>query len=155
MAQESQNTQRFSGECKWFNAEKGFGFITCNDGSDDIFVHQSSIHAKGFRSLAEGEEVEFEIQMENNGRRKAINVTGPGGDYVRGASRNNNYGGSSGGGGGGGGGGFRGGGRGRGGGGFRGGGRGRGGGGFRGGGGGGGNRSYGYQDRGNGGQYSD
>ena len=44
---------------QWFNSEKGFGFITPADGSPDIFCHQSVIHAEGFRSLDEGEPVEF------------------------------------------------------------------------------------------------
>jgi cold shock CspA family protein len=138
----SQN-KRYTGTCKWFNSQKGFGFISMDDGSEDVFVHQSSLHAKGFRSLAEGEQVEFDIEVDNSGKRKAVNCTGPGGDYVKGSPRNydNNGGGGGGGfrGGGrggprGGGGGYRGGG-GRGGG-FRGGGRGRGGGGYGGGGGG-------------------
>jgi len=42
-----------TGTVKWFNAQKGFGFITPEDGSDEIFVHQSEIKANGFRSLAE------------------------------------------------------------------------------------------------------
>jgi len=128
----SQN-KKYTGTCKWFNSQKGFGFISMDDGSDDVFVHQSSLHSKGFRSLAEGEQLEFDIETDNSGKRKAINCTGPNGDYVKGAPRDD--GGFNGGGGGGRGGG-RGGFRGGGGGGFRGGG-GRGGGGRRGGGGGG------------------
>eukprot|EP00854_Cymbomonas_tetramitiformis_P015877 gene15877-18829_t len=52
-----------TGTVKWFNSEKGFGFITPSDGSADLFVHQSSIHAEGFRSLAENEEVEFKAAL--------------------------------------------------------------------------------------------
>ena len=74
------------GAVKWFNSEKGFGFVAPAAGGDDLFVHQSAIHAPGFRSLMEGEEVEFKI-VEERGKMKAIDVTGPGGDYVQGAPR--------------------------------------------------------------------
>ncbi|KAF3487398.1 hypothetical protein F2Q69_00054121 [Brassica cretica] len=89
------------GSVKWFAAEKGFGFITPEDGGEDLFVHQSSIRSEGYRSLAEGESVEFIVEVDNNsGRTKAIEVTGPG----RGGGRGS-YGGRGGGGGGRGGGG--------------------------------------------------
>jgi len=51
---------REQGTVKWFNNEKGYGFISRNAG-DDVFVHHSSIQAQGFRSLAEGDRVEFDI----------------------------------------------------------------------------------------------
>eukprot|EP01007_Sphenomonas_quadrangularis_P001608 NODE_2614_length_571_cov_1250.739464_g1999_i2.p1 GENE.NODE_2614_length_571_cov_1250.739464_g1999_i2~~NODE_2614_length_571_cov_1250.739464_g1999_i2.p1 ORF type:complete len:129 (-),score=20.07 NODE_2614_length_571_cov_1250.739464_g1999_i2:153-539(-) len=73
------------GTTKWFDGKKGYGFITPTDGSPDIFVHQSSIKASGFRSLGDGEEVEFEIEVDASGRSKAKNVTGPGGVDVKGA----------------------------------------------------------------------
>ena len=79
------------GAVKWFNSEKGFGFIAPAAGGDDLFVHQSAISAPGLRSLMEGEEVEFKV-LEDRGKMKAIDVTGPKGEFVQGAPRNNrNY----------------------------------------------------------------
>ena len=49
------------GTVKWFNAEKGYGFIAPDDGSADVFVHYSEIQSAGFRSLEEGQKVEFEV----------------------------------------------------------------------------------------------
>lgn len=49
-----------SGTVKWFNATKGFGFITPEDGGEDLFVHQSEIQVQGYRELTEGQRVEFE-----------------------------------------------------------------------------------------------
>eukprot|EP00820_Chromera_velia_P013296 Cvel_23830.t2-p1 / transcript=Cvel_23830.t2 / gene=Cvel_23830 / organism=Chromera_velia_CCMP2878 / gene_product=Cold shock protein 2, putative / transcript_product=Cold shock protein 2, putative / location=Cvel_scaffold2505:14235-25042(+) / protein_length=533 / sequence_SO=supercontig / SO=protein_coding / is_pseudo=false len=73
--------QKLTGSCKWFNTKKGFGFITPDDGTPDIFVHQSSLYCKGFRSLADGAKVEFSRTEDDNGRPKAVDVTGPNGDY--------------------------------------------------------------------------
>lgn len=55
------------GSVKWFNAEKGYGFITPEDGSKDVFVHHSAIQAEGFRSLNEGEKVEYEVTQGQKG----------------------------------------------------------------------------------------
>jgi CspA family cold shock protein len=49
-----------SGTVKWFNAEKGYGFITPDNGGKDLFVHQSEIQVSGYRELSEGQKVEFE-----------------------------------------------------------------------------------------------
>lgn len=56
-----------TGTVKWFNDQKGFGFITPEDGADDVFVHQSAIQAEGFRSLSEGDRVEFEVVQGQKG----------------------------------------------------------------------------------------
>lgn len=73
------------GVVKWFNTEKGFGFIVPDDGSSDVFVHQTEIQMEGFRSLADGEAVEYQVEEDTNGRRKAVRVTGPDGVDVQGA----------------------------------------------------------------------
>ena len=49
-----------TGTVKWFNATKGFGFITPDEGGDDLFVHHTAIEMRGYRELAEGQRVEFE-----------------------------------------------------------------------------------------------
>ena len=51
------------GTVKWFNGEKGFGFIALDEGGADVFVHYSGIDANGFRSLDEGQRVEFEVSQ--------------------------------------------------------------------------------------------
>ena len=56
-----------NGTVKWFNDAKGFGFITPEEGGEDIFVHFSSILADGFKSLAEGQKVEFEVVRGDKG----------------------------------------------------------------------------------------
>lgn len=66
--------QRLKVKFKWFNESKGFGFITPADGSKDVFVHFSAIQGNGFKTLAEGQNVEFEIQDGQKGP-AAVNVT--------------------------------------------------------------------------------
>ena len=55
------------GKVKWFNDAKGYGFITPDDGSKDVFVHHTAIQSQGFRTLQEGEAVEFEITQGQKG----------------------------------------------------------------------------------------
>ena len=62
-----------NGKVKWFNAEKGFGFIEV-EGGEDVFVHFSAIQGEGFKTLEEGQEVSFEI-VEGNRGPQAANVT--------------------------------------------------------------------------------
>lgn len=62
-----------TGTVKWFNDSKGFGFITPSDGSNDVFVHHSSIQATGFKSLVEGQQVMFNTENGPKGL-SAVNV---------------------------------------------------------------------------------
>ncbi len=61
------------GTVKWFNATKGFGFIAPEDGTPDVFVHQSDIQTEGYRELTEGQKVEFSVEPGDKGP-KAANV---------------------------------------------------------------------------------
>jgi cold shock protein len=65
---------RIKGTVKWFNDQKGFGFITPEDGSKDCFVHHSAIQSQGFRTLSEGDKVEFDVTQGQKGP-AAENVT--------------------------------------------------------------------------------
>jgi len=64
----------YNGKVKWFNDQKGFGFIEREEG-DDVFVHFSAIQDEGFKSLAEGQEVEFEVVEGDRGPQAANVVT--------------------------------------------------------------------------------
>ena len=66
---------KMTGIVKWFNADKGFGFITPDDGSKDVFVHFSAIQNDGYKSLEEGQKVSFDITEGNRGP-QAVNVVG-------------------------------------------------------------------------------
>ena len=63
-----------TGNVKWFNESKGFGFITPDDGSKDVFVHFSAIASEGFRTLGEGQQVTFDVEDGPKGP-QASNVT--------------------------------------------------------------------------------
>ncbi|KAK2715334.1 protein lin-28 homolog [Artemia franciscana] len=80
------DSERKKGFCKWFNVAKGWGFVTPHDETQDVFVHQSTIKMNGFRSLAEGEEVEFECRPSGKGLEATI-VTGPEGTDCKGSHR--------------------------------------------------------------------
>ena len=64
------------GTVKWFNEEKGYGFISNDNGGEDVFVHFSSIQSTGFRSLAEGQKVSYEVEQDpkNSSKLRAANV---------------------------------------------------------------------------------
>lgn len=64
------------GTVKWFNAEKGYGFISNDEGGDDVFVHFSAIQSDGYKSLNEGQKVEFDVEPDpkNSSKMRAVNV---------------------------------------------------------------------------------
>ena len=68
-------SERFVGTVKWFNPAKGYGFIG-RDGAEDVFVHFSAILSEGYKSLNEGQKVQFETEQDpRNGKLKASNVS--------------------------------------------------------------------------------
>mmetsp|Transcript_40459 Transcript_40459/g.126121 ORF Transcript_40459/g.126121 Transcript_40459/m.126121 type:complete len:122 (+) Transcript_40459:2-367(+) len=74
------------GVVKFFNPERGFGFIASEN--QDYFVHYTGIpDTGGFRSLGDGEEVEFDLEVDSAGKQRAVRVTGPGGAPVKGSQR--------------------------------------------------------------------
>ena len=65
-----------TGTVKWFNAIKGYGFITSDEGGEDVFVHYTAIVKDGFKTLRDGHKVAFELQSDaENGKLRAVNVT--------------------------------------------------------------------------------
>jgi cold shock protein len=75
---QGEREMQMEGTVKWFNEKKGFGFIQRPDGGGDVFVHYSDIMGNGFKTLLEGEKVEFELVSGDKGD-KASNVTRVGG----------------------------------------------------------------------------
>jgi len=74
---------RTTGTVKWFSNRKCFGFLTSHtEGEEDVFVHQSSIHSEGFRTLKEGMVVEYTVGKDDSGRPKAEHITAVGGGYI-------------------------------------------------------------------------
>lgn len=73
-SQASGDGRKSTGVVKWFNDAKGFGFITPDDGGEDLFAHFSSIQMNGFKTLKEGQKVSFEIIQGPKGK-QALNIT--------------------------------------------------------------------------------
>jgi cold shock protein len=72
----SKENKMATGKVKWFNGEKGFGFIEQSDGGKDVFVHFSAIQGTGLRNLNEGDEVEFKVEQGQKGLQAAnVSVT--------------------------------------------------------------------------------
>ncbi|MGM9629133.1 cold-shock protein [Butyricicoccus sp.] len=64
------------GTVKWFNAEKGYGFLSNDEGGDDVFVHFSAIQVDGYKTLNEGQKVTFDVEPDpkNSSKMRAVNV---------------------------------------------------------------------------------
>ena len=62
------------GTVKWFNAQKGYGFIQPDDGSKDVFVHISAVERAGMRTLNEGQKLSFELERGQQGKTSAVNL---------------------------------------------------------------------------------
>lgn len=63
-----------TGTVKWFNAQKGFGFIQPSDGSQDVFVHVSAVERAGLSSLSEGQRITFDVERGQKGKFAAVNL---------------------------------------------------------------------------------
>ena len=63
-----------SGTVKWFNSQKGYGFIAASNGGPDVFVHISAVERAGLSSLNEGQHVEYETEIGKNGKSAAVNL---------------------------------------------------------------------------------
>ncbi|XP_022894778.1 cold shock protein 2-like [Olea europaea var. sylvestris] len=86
------DVRRFVGTVKWFSVQKGFGFIAPEEGGDDLFVHQTEIQSDGFRTLREGQRVEFKVDNREDGRSKAVDVIILARNYNSGARRGGGFG---------------------------------------------------------------
>jgi CspA family cold shock protein len=73
MITDLENSTMSRGTVKWFNSQKGYGFIQPTDGGRDVFVHISAVERAGLSSLNEGQQIEFEIE-ENRGKSSAVNL---------------------------------------------------------------------------------
>lgn len=71
IGEERRGKKMYAGTVKWFDAQKGYGFITRDDGEGDVFVHFSAIEGDGFKTLNEGEKVEFEVSRGAKGPQAA------------------------------------------------------------------------------------
>src|SRR5215469_1046076 len=69
-----QRTKMTIGTVKWFNAQKGYGFIQPEDGSRDVFVHISAVERSGIGNLHEGQRLSFELERGNQGKTSAVNL---------------------------------------------------------------------------------
>jgi cold shock protein len=67
-------TDMTTGTVKWFNAQKGYGFITPSDGSRDVFVHISAVERAGLSTLKDGQQVSFDLERGQQGKTSAINL---------------------------------------------------------------------------------
>ena len=63
-----------TGTVKWFNGQKGFGFIQPNDGGNDVFVHISAVERSGLSGLNEGDRFEFDLEVDRRGKHSAVNL---------------------------------------------------------------------------------
>ena len=63
-----------TGTVKWFNAQKGYGFIQPDDGSKDVFVHVSAVERSGIGSLNEGQKISYELESGQNGKSSAVGL---------------------------------------------------------------------------------
>jgi CspA family cold shock protein len=70
-SREEKDNEMATGTVKWFNDAKGFGFITQDDGKEDVFCHHTAIQSEGFRTLAEGQKVQFDVNRGPKGLQAA------------------------------------------------------------------------------------